>query len=257
MTRSSISACERYPRVVARSPKKAQAEIWERKNRDKIAAINLIREYSSRLAVRQRQVIFTDHYGMKNIKKWESEMNYFIKTVLVEHLGDRSYILNEFDVVQEIEQAIENCPPPEWETFRPDMSPLAYECMCADILIANGWNARTTKASGDQGVDVIADCGGVRVVLQCKLYSNPVGNGAVQEIFAAMTHEMAHYAAVVTNAGYTSGARQLASTTNVALLHHDDLKNWSNSLSVKSRQRMNDKSDYDTGMEAETSNAAT
>jgi HJR/Mrr/RecB family endonuclease len=86
-----------------------------------------------------------------------------------------------------------------------------------------GWEARTTKASGDQGVDVIATKGGKRVVLQCKLYTSAVGNAAVQEIFAAKQHERADYAAVVTSVTYTKSARQLASTTGVLLLHHDEL----------------------------------
>jgi restriction system protein len=109
------------------------------------------------------------------------------------------------------------------------MSPLDYERMCADILTADGWHARITKASGDQGVDVVADRNGVRIVLQCKLYSSPVGNSAVQEVFAGKVHEEAQYAAVVTNAGYTVGARQIANKTQVALLHHDDLKAWCHS----------------------------
>jgi restriction system protein len=86
-----------------------------------------------------------------------------------------------------------------------------------------GWDAQVTIASRDQGVDVIAEKAGKRVVLQCKLYSGPVGNGAVQEIAAGRAHERADYAAVVTNSRYTAPAEQLASTNGILLLHYRDL----------------------------------
>jgi len=80
-----------------------------------------------------------------------------------------------------------------------------------------------TKATGDQGADVIAEKDGARMVLQCKLYSSPVGNKAVQEAFAAQRHYRANASAVVTNAAYTASAISLAATTGVQLLHYTDL----------------------------------
>src|ERR1700730_11505635 len=64
----------------------------------------------------------------------------------------------------------------------------------------------------DQGVDVVAEKNGIRLVLQCKLYSRPVGNKAVQEAAAARAHEAADYGVVVSNNRYTQDAQQLAST---------------------------------------------
>ncbi len=208
---------------------KIKNNIRQQKAYDKRLAIDIINSNAPILAKKKRQCVITDDYGMKVIKNWEKEMNYFIKKVLVKQLDKKSYILDEFDVVEEIECAINRCPLPEHSVFKSNMSPLDYERMCADILTADGWHARITKASGDQGVDVVADRNGVRIVLQCKLYSSPVGNSAVQEVFAGKVHEEAQYAAVVTNAGYTVGARQIANKTQVALLHHDDLKAWCHS----------------------------
>jgi restriction system protein len=65
-----------------------------------------------------------------------------------------------------------------------------------------------------------------RIVVQCKFYSSPVGNKAVQEAAAARLHERADQAIVVSNAAYTKAARQLAGTTGVILLHHDDLASF-------------------------------
>jgi hypothetical protein len=70
---------------------------------------------------------------------------------------------------------------------------------------------------------VVAEKAGKRLVVQCKKYSSPVGNGAVQEIHAARVFENANFAAVVSNAGYTKSAKELARATSVFLLHHLDL----------------------------------
>jgi hypothetical protein len=104
--------------------------------------------------------------------------------------------------------------------FSVNMDPIAYEQMVADGLRDLGWQTRLTKGSGDQGVDVIAE---MRVVIQCKLYASSIGNAAVQEAYAGKAFENADYAAVVSNAKYTPGARSLADSTRVILLHHDEL----------------------------------
>jgi restriction system protein len=102
------------------------------------------------------------------------------------------------------------------------LSPLAYETYCALLLRDAGWQAHTT-ARQDQGVDVIAVLRGTKVAIQCKMYAHPVGNHAVQEIVAGRLHYGAHMAAVVSTAPYTRSAQALAASTQVLLLHHDQL----------------------------------
>lgn len=106
-----------------------------------------------------------------------------------------------------------------------DLSPQEYERHCASLLEGAGWTCALTAASGDQGVDVIAEKNGIRIVFQCKLYSQPVGNSAVQEAIAGKIFEKADIAAVVSNATYTKSAKALASNADVLLLHHDELDN--------------------------------
>ena len=103
------------------------------------------------------------------------------------------------------------------------MDPIQYEHLVADTLKELGWKTRTTKGSGDQGIDVIATMNGKKLVIQCKLYSSNVGNAAVQEIVAGKAYEQAQFAAVVTNAKFTRSAIQLAKANDVFLLHHDQL----------------------------------
>lgn len=103
------------------------------------------------------------------------------------------------------------------------LNPIEFERWCADKLTKLGWKARATQASGDQGADVVAQKGEHMLVVQCKLYSQPVGNKAVQEISAARAHYGASLAAVVTTAGYTKSAVQLAHSNKVVLLDYTEM----------------------------------
>ncbi len=103
------------------------------------------------------------------------------------------------------------------------LTPLGFERHCAGILARQGWRAHLTARSTDQGVDVLARKGRVSVVIQCKLYSRPVGNAAVQEAIAGQAFMGATHAAVVSNQTYTRAARDLAGRARVLLLSAEDL----------------------------------
>lgn len=100
---------------------------------------------------------------------------------------------------------------------------LEFEYWVAEALNLFGWQTKVSKGSGDQGVDVIAVKNDVVWAIQCKLYSQPVGNKAVQEVYAGSQHYKADIAAVITNAGYTASAKELAKSTNVRLLSPEDI----------------------------------
>lgn len=108
--------------------------------------------------------------------------------------------------------------------FRDDMSPEEFEHYCAALLRQAKWRAKVTPASGDQGVDIVAEKRGLRIVVQCKMYSKPVGNRAVQEIVAGIAHVDAQRGVVVTTIGYTPAAEALAASNNVLLLRHSQLR---------------------------------
>lgn len=107
--------------------------------------------------------------------------------------------------------------------FFDGMSPEEFEHYCAGLLRRAKWRAEVTPASGDQGVDIVAEKRGQRIVVQCKMYSKPVGNRAVQEIVAGIAHTDAQRGVVVTTIGYTQSAQALAESNNVLLLRHDEL----------------------------------
>lgn len=102
------------------------------------------------------------------------------------------------------------------------LTPLAYEDYCALLLRNAGWLSHTTPLQ-DQGADVVAVLRGMKAVIQCKMYTHPVGNRAVQEVLAGRMYYGAHIAVVVSPASYTFSAKELAARTQVLLLHHDQL----------------------------------
>jgi restriction system protein len=190
------------------------------------------------LARRRTQLLYVDAYGVEQTSKWEKEKKHIIAKVIPDHLSKaghrRDAIIevtsrvkfwsNKNPVIDAIEKAALSVKPNNVPADISNVSTgIEYEIYCAEALRRAGWNARVTIATGDQGTDIVAERNGKRVVVQCKFYTKPVGNKAVQEVVAARLHEHADQAVVVSNADYTKSARQLAGTTGVILLHHDDL----------------------------------
>lgn len=100
-----------------------------------------------------------------------------------------------------------------------------FEYYCADLLRNDGFcNVEVTQGSGDQGIDILAEKAGIRYGIQCKCYSNNIGNKAVQEAFAGKTFYHCHVAAVLTNRYFTRSAKQLAEKDQVLLWDRDELE---------------------------------
>ena len=94
-----------------------------------------------------------------------------------------------------------------------------YESICASYLKKHGYrHVHQTKASGDQGVDIIAKKHGHWWGIQCKYYSSSVANKAVQEAYTGAKFYGCDRAMVITNSYFTDSAMELAKTTNVELV---------------------------------------
>lgn len=103
------------------------------------------------------------------------------------------------------------------------MSGLEFEQFVAELFEKKGYKAEITKASGDQGIDVIAEKGGKRIGIQAKCYSGTVGNSAIQEAVAGKQFYNCDKVMVVTNNYFTSSAIELASANEVILWNRDTL----------------------------------
>ncbi|GDX85505.1 hypothetical protein LBMAG43_15470 [Methylococcaceae bacterium] len=194
--------------------------------------LSLIEPHLDTLLLKKKQLVREDDYGNSDWSLFVKEINYFAEKNIRTKLN-LNYVSD--DALQEIIKDLVL----EYENNKSDLThnldnlePIAFEHGCADLLNQNGWVARVTQASGDQGIDVIATYGNVKVVFQVKKYSQPVGNSAVQEIIAGKAFEQAHVAAVVTNATYTASAKQLANATGVFLLHYSELPSFAEKLGL-------------------------
>ena len=95
-----------------------------------------------------------------------------------------------------------------------------FEKRCAAMLRRQGFtHVILTGGSGDQGVDILARKHRKKYGIQCKYYSHPVGNKAVQEAYAGAKYYECDVAAVMTNSTYTEAAMALAEKTGVRLWH--------------------------------------
>lgn len=218
-----------------------------------------VQEHLKTLVRRKRILITRDQYGTRNISGWDKELDYFWRSVLQSKItnalkthesgekirimksiiiGTPSPTLNDEEVklvaIAEVERLVveasnqtDNQSASEVPT-----NPYEYEGYCRSLLEQFGWKAWQTPPSGDQGADVVAEKKNVVIVLQCKLWSQPIGNKAVQEVVAAKALHSATVAIVVSNQPYTDFAKQLAAANNVLLLHHDDLASLDSHLQL-------------------------
>ena len=100
----------------------------------------------------------------------------------------------------------------------------AFEHWCADLLRKNGFeNVEVTQGSGDQGVDVLAEKDGITYAIQCKCYSNYLGNSPVQEVNTGKAVYNRHIGVVMTNRHFTKGAKDAAKATGVLLWDRDKI----------------------------------
>lgn len=107
-----------------------------------------------------------------------------------------------------------------------NMTGYDYEKKCSEELRKMGFsNIEVTRASADQGIDVIAWKDGLKYGIQCKHYSGSVPNKAVQEASAGAKFYDCDVAVVMTNSIFTKSAEELA--------HKIGVKLWSNNITYR------------------------
>ena len=213
------------------------ARAWtkvQRRSRLVAVARDVTSRYARLLSVKQKQLVIHDGYGNYELQPWIDHVDYFIANVVLREARlqglDTAAVRRDTPIWSRLirtllatlhsqEQATDSAPIHDADIISGEH----YEILCRNLLQGQGWQVETTPATGDQGADLIADRDGRRVVIQCKFYSKPVGNKAVQEAYAALGFHAGDQGAVVSNAIFTRSAKQLADATGVLLLHHDQL----------------------------------
>ena len=200
-----------------------------------------VQMHKDALIMNWRSTVRVDEYGKIHFKKWHVEVRRFLESIdfknrdlplaeAVQHVTD--VIRSDMETLPSAARS--NSAGEYQNPFDGVTDALEFESACAEVLKSIGWTTRLTSGSGDQGVDVIAQKGDSRMVVQCKMYGKPVGNKAVQEAFAGMAYANANIAAVVAPNGFTRSAMELANRTGVYLISPKDLHNLNTALRVES-----------------------
>lgn len=188
------------------------------------------REYKEGLAKKRTQLVTKDDYGDIDESKWKAEIVTFFNNkigAIPEELAltKEDKVVSAEDIAKIIDDVALEGQKEQLSLFSysEEMNGIEYEHFCASLLRNSGWEAIVSPASGDQGADIIAKRDHIKVAIQCKKYSTPIGNKAVQEVSASKLYYGTDHAVVVTNNSFTSSAKQLANSARVHLLHHSEL----------------------------------
>lgn len=110
------------------------------------------------------------------------------------------------------------------------MNGFEFENFINDLFNRMGYDTELIKASGDQGIDIIAKKNGKSFGIQEKCYSNVVSNKAVQEVVAGLNYYKLEQGIVITNNKFTKSAEDLAKLNNILLWDRDILKDKINTF---------------------------
>ena len=106
------------------------------------------------------------------------------------------------------------------------MEGLDFEHYVARLLRHQGYVATVTKASGDLGVDIVAQKGQHRYAVQTKRHAKPISRQAISDAVAGMGYYHCDQAMVVTNSTFTPGAITLAQSNGCMLVDRTELTRW-------------------------------
>lgn len=201
--------------------------------------IELIDQHESALISYYHQSRSEDLFGNCDESRWHQRIDTLLRTQLVPGIENYS-IWRQSKIGQRAAEAVDRItaqkiamhgrsnPLAKIDVF--ELTPIEYEHHCADMLRGKGWSIQLTPATRDGGADFVAEKANVRIVFQCKRYSHPVGNKAVQEVTSAVQLYNGNVACVVAPSGYTRQAEREATGLSVHLIHHSALPAFADKL---------------------------
>ena len=112
----------------------------------------------------------------------------------------------------------------DWRAMRS----IIFESFLQEVFEMLGYAVQTTKASGDQGIDLILTGKGRRIGVQAKGYADSVGNHSVMEAHAGKHFYHCDSCIVITNSDFTRTARELAREIGCMIIAGSDIPNLIN-----------------------------
>jgi restriction system protein len=183
--------------------------------------------YEETLLRMRSRLVYVDEFGDERRERWENAVENFVREKMKDVDGVQGWIDNGlmFAVKGRVASHIGRLQSFASKTVAVDEcnDPVEFEEACRRLFEAHGFDASRVGGVNDQGADVIASLRGLRVAVQCKFYSSPVGNQAVQQAEAARQFYDCSIAAVVGTSGFTPSARMLAGKLGVTLADATEL----------------------------------
>jgi len=106
----------------------------------------------------------------------------------------------------------------------------ALEDELATLYRKVGYTVRTTRATGDRGVDLILERNGQTIVVQSKGYEKPAGVGVARDLYGALMDVGAHSAVLICPSGFTKGVSEFVCGKPIELIDARDLIGMAESL---------------------------
>lgn len=105
------------------------------------------------------------------------------------------------------------------------IDPYEFEQLIADLWESKGYRATVRQKSQDRGIDIEAEKGGQKVVIQVKRYStdNKIGSEEVRKYATLYQQTNANSVVIVTSGYFTDSARELADDLQVELVNGDQV----------------------------------
>jgi len=114
---------------------------------------------------------------------------------------------------------------------------IALEETTKRLLQAMGLKAATTKVSGDGGIDVVAYSESPifagKYIVQCKDWTNPVGEPVVRDLFGVVMSEGANKGILITTGHFTSTAESFAAGKPLELIDGNSLRKLLKQYSIR------------------------
>jgi len=101
-----------------------------------------------------------------------------------------------------------------------------FERFLKTLFEEMSYSVEQTKLTGDQGADLVINKLGEKTVVQAKRSNSKIGNNAIQEVVASISHYKVDKGMVVTNNFFTPSAIELAKSNKITLLDRKELDRY-------------------------------
>lgn len=117
------------------------------------------------------------------------------------------------------------------------MDPIAFERFVGELFKKMGYRVEDTRASADEGIDLVLRRGRGMAVVQCKRYSGSVGQPVVRDLYGVMLHTRSAEAYLVTTGTITQAAYRWAEGKPIHLVDGHRLVEWTRTGRLNYDQR--------------------